>query len=699
LPLDADLLQMIKKKNHEAVEAAWSARIDAAPRDLAWFEAVVREVAAAKGHAKVIELTDLLADGLASEDAWEEAFDAIGLAIQLVPRNKEIRVKAVEMFSTRYADRTDLDECLEFFGLADSDDPVRTYEALREWLRYGVGAGVYLFGRGLGKVAEVNLALQKIKIRFEKTAPLVVKRDEAKQLLTWIPEDHFMMRRLADPEGVAAEAKSDPGAILRELLTSFDRPLTSAEIRECMTGVVEGAKWSSWWNRAKSHPQVLPSKHKRNAFEWSESSEDAEKSLLGEFEQASLETRLELARSYAKRGGAVRDGAMAILRSELEERAGTDSSEVVEIAHVLEEFGALPEPSPLDLDELLRSPRASEIIVGVRDRRYREKLYSRTKRVRGEDWPGVLRDAFFAERDFRLMNRLYEELLEHGPDGDAERLVVESVSTPRKSPRPFVWAAKAVLRRDELSSRANHSLLSKVIEALDSPEFKDLKAPLREHFEPGGLAFAVFERSSRDGVDHLLNLIDSAAGLEDHRKTAIRRAIFRKYPHIRKRVDEDVVYVSAESAEAKRKEFEDLVKVQIPENAEAIRVAREYGDLRENFEYHAARQKHELLNSRAAQLHDELRKIRLIDPEAVDASKVSIGTVVEMRPTGGGESRSVTILGPWDSDVESDVYSYQSEFAKGLLGRRPGETVEMDGEITEITAIRPWKSASEAVPE
>ncbi len=699
MSLDADLQQKIKKKNYEAVEAAWSARIESSPRDMVWFETVARELAAAKGHAKLPELLDLLADGLASDDAWEPAFDAIHLGLELMPRYKEFRTKGLELFSNRYADRVDLEECFEFFGLPDADDGARTFGNLREWLRYEIGAGVFLFGRGLGKVAEVNLALQKIKIRFEKAAPLVVKRDEARKLLVWLPTDHFMMRRLVDAEAVTAEAKADVGAIMRELFASFGRALTSGEIKECMAGIVDGSKWNTWWNKAKSHPQVLPSKRQRNAFEWSESTEAAEESLLTEFARAPLEERLELARKYAKRGGAVRDGVMEELRQELQDLAHTEMSEAVEIAHLLEEFGALPDPSPLDVDAILLGESASEVIAGVRDRRFREKLYARVKRVREEDWHQVVRDAFFSERDFRLMSRLYDDLLESGPEGVAERLVIESVSSPRKTPRPFVWAAKAVLARDELADRANHSLLSKIIDALDSIEFKELKAPLREHFEEGGLAFVVFEKSDRDGVDHLLNLIDSAAGLEDHRKTAIRRAIFRKYPHIRKRVDEDVTYVSAESAETKRGEFEDLVKNQIPENAEAIRVAREYGDLRENFEYHAARQKHELLNSRAAQLHDELRKIRLIDPEAVDESSIGIGTVVELRLTTTGEARTITILGPWDSDVDSDIYSYQSDFAKGLIGNGPGDVVELEEGEATVSSIRAWRSSAEAVSE
>ena len=147
--------------------------------------------------------------------------------------------------------------------------------------------------------------------------------------------------------------------------------------------------------------------------------------------------------------------------------------------------------------------------------------------------------------------------------------------------------------------------------------------------------------------------------------------------------------------ETRRRELEQLVKVEIPQNTEAIRLAREYGDLRENFEYHAARQKHELLNSRAMQLHLDLRKTRIIDPDAVDVSRVGIGARVRLEPVAGGEARVATILGPWDSDPDGGAFSYLSDFAKGLLKRTVGEVVLIDGREFRIAEIQPWQKATE----
>jgi transcription elongation GreA/GreB family factor len=121
-----------------------------------------------------------------------------------------------------------------------------------------------------------------------------------------------------------------------------------------------------------------------------------------------------------------------------------------------------------------------------------------------------------------------------------------------------------------------------------------------------------------------------------------------------------------------------------------MKTAKEYGDLSENFEYHAARQKHEYLSARIASLADELSRTRALDASKIDASEVRVGTRVRMRDASGAE-RDFTILGPWDSKPEESIYSYQSEFAQRLLGSRPGDRVNMPEGQVEVLSILPWR--------
>jgi transcription elongation GreA/GreB family factor len=123
-----------------------------------------------------------------------------------------------------------------------------------------------------------------------------------------------------------------------------------------------------------------------------------------------------------------------------------------------------------------------------------------------------------------------------------------------------------------------------------------------------------------------------------------------------------------------------------------MKTAKEHGDLRENFEYHAARQKHEYLSARIATISDELSRTKTLDPTKIDTAEVRVGAKVRLRDLATGAERDATILGPWDSKPEENVYSYQSDFAERLLGARQGDRVNLaEGQQVEVVTIAPWK--------
>src|ERR1043165_3027542 len=134
-----------------------------------------------------------------------------------------------------------------------------------------------------------------------------------------------------------------------------------------------------------------------------------------------------------------------------------------------------------------------------------------------------------------------------------------------------------------------------------------------------------------------------------------------KFPSLRE-PQQEPVYSTAESLEQKRAELINLRNVEIPANSKALQAAREMGDLRENFEYKAARARAEFLSARVGELASEISRVRVIDPATVDPTVVRVGTKVGL--SNGDMKREVTILGSWESAPEHGVYSNQSDVAK-----------------------------------
>jgi transcription elongation GreA/GreB family factor len=134
----------------------------------------------------------------------------------------------------------------------------------------------------------------------------------------------------------------------------------------------------------------------------------------------------------------------------------------------------------------------------------------------------------------------------------------------------------------------------------------------------------------------------------------------------------------------------------LPEINESIQVAKEHGDLRENSEYKMARQEKDRLQSRASELERGLRKAEVTDFTQVGTDVIGIGSLFDLTRASTGETSTRAILGAWDSDTEGKVIimPYLSPLAKGLLGRKAGETVKVSvGQSAEswtVSNLRRW---------
>jgi len=195
---------------------------------------------------------------------------------------------------------------------------------------------------------------------------------------------------------------------------------------------------------------------------------------------------------------------------------------------------------------------------------------------------------------------------------------------------------------------------------------------------------------STDNEEQARKLVESLeryGGVEEYRREDVKHALLMKYASLREPQTEPI-YATAETFAKKRAELEHLLRVEIPTNKKAIQVAREMGDLSENFEYKSARQRDEYLSARVGKLQGELANVRVVDPATVDTTAVRVGTKIAL--SNGDVRREITILGPWESAPEHGVYSNQSDVAKALIGHAAGDIVTFMGNDYEIESIRRW---------
>jgi transcription elongation factor GreA len=124
-----------------------------------------------------------------------------------------------------------------------------------------------------------------------------------------------------------------------------------------------------------------------------------------------------------------------------------------------------------------------------------------------------------------------------------------------------------------------------------------------------------------------------------------------------------------------RDELRRLERVERGEVVKAIEVARGHGDLKENAEYHAAKDRQGHIEGRIRELKDKLSRAEVIDCVKVSTENVVFGTVVELIDLDTDESVTYQLLGPEEADVKKGSISVLSPLGKSMLGKEEGDEV------------------------
>jgi transcription elongation GreA/GreB family factor len=141
--------------------------------------------------------------------------------------------------------------------------------------------------------------------------------------------------------------------------------------------------------------------------------------------------------------------------------------------------------------------------------------------------------------------------------------------------------------------------------------------------------------------------------------------------------DESVIWVTSAGMLRKQQEIEEHVNVKMKENARRIGEAASHGDLSENSEYKFALEERDLLRSRLAQMQEQMSMAKVIAPEDVPTDRVGIGSRVILRHVDGDNCLELTLLGPWDADLDRHIYNYKTPFAQTLTGLTVGQDVDL----------------------
>ena len=153
----------------------------------------------------------------------------------------------------------------------------------------------------------------------------------------------------------------------------------------------------------------------------------------------------------------------------------------------------------------------------------------------------------------------------------------------------------------------------------------------------------------------------------------------------------DRIPITVNGFEALKKELKNLKTVERPRNIESIEIARAHGDLSENAEYDAAKEKQAFIQGRINELEFKLSNAEVIDPSKLPKDKIVFGSKILVENVDSGEEVEYQLVGPEESDIDNGKVSVTSPLGRAILGKVPGDEVTVQApagkRIYEIVEI------------
>ena len=560
---------------------------------------------------------------------------------------------------------------------------------------------------GAGKVKSWDLPRGKVVIDFEKQSDQEMALQFAIQKTEPLDPEHFSARKLENIEELRELVDKDPAELVKRTLASHGGSMMLDQLdRELCGSVVPEKGYKKWWDKAKkamreSHVFSVPSKRTDPIVLRSESASPAEMLIADFTETRDPKVKVKALENIRKNISVFNADEHALTKLIDDINAFCAKGKKLHLSLVLEFLVARDEIiAGFESIDLADSDIRLADVLTTEEERLVENLKGRsaaTQRSIYQSFPDAFGDvwiekllAVFDEVGSRGVTEIAKYLLENGADEQFEDHLRKAIANRSLGPDALIWICRE--REKSAAEVFSFETGNSILNLLDRDHVADgpsRSARLRTLLmnDKTLIADLLTDAEEAEARQFGRKLYNSPVFTDLDRKSLMARVI-KACPATQdlvtgefERTVEGVVS-SHESIEKRKQDLEEVIKVKIPENTKEIAVARSYGDLRENFEFKAAKQMQAVLMRRKSQLEKELAHVQATDFSNPDTSQVNIGTVVYLQDDVGNDV-TYTVLGAWDSVPDKNIVSYLSEIGITLVGAKPGDRMEVRDMETE----------------
>jgi transcription elongation factor GreA len=706
------LHRYINKKLFTNIKDVWMKLVEFCPEETEFFNHAERKIAKALSDERAIQLLEGYYPVFIKKEDWDTAIDILKRILTYDPQHPQARKEIVDCYRNKYIEHSQLDEYIKLSNLNANWRNIQ--EAIADFEKHiSFDAGNFVQHRtwGVGRIRSIDD--DEISIDFTRKREHRMSLKMAVNALKILPKDHIaVLRSAVRKEKLHKKVKTDHVWALKTVIKSLQNAADMKAIKaELVPSILTASEWTTWSTKArdllKTNQNFGNLQDEVDVYMVREKPIGLDEKVYNRFKAESgffdrvktlfeFERYTEAEKSFGIDSDLFREMFeyfVVFLKNPVSINEQVVASFLV-VHKIVRKYSFLKPDVSLDFSELFQKiENVEEVFDNINDLQLRRE-FLRLLRKNNKEWANWYVRLF----PYHISKDIINEL-ETSKHSELLKTVFFSVFDNYRDKREaYIWLVKNCAEDDWFQSIeiGYEKLLINMIHLLDITyrdidNRKDVPANRRLNKQVQAYLFkekkllSYLDTASKDSAIRLFTLIEDVADLDPTIKRDIRTHIETLYPDIEFYGQKEAEVVSRggiktlqESYRAKELQLKNIHEVEVPNNSKEIAAATEYGDLKENAEYKAAKERQDMLNTTVARLKEELEKSVVVSPADFDESSISFGTEVQLKNLDSGKVETYTVLGPWESDPDNGIISYLSPLGTKLNNHTAGEELEFE---------------------
>ncbi|MDR2103108.1 MAG: transcription elongation factor GreA [Treponema sp.] len=699
------LHRYVNKQLFTNVREIWEKILEYCPEDIDFFLHVQKKIAKNISDDKAVLLLQDVYNSCKKRKDIDTAIALLKIILQYDEKDVQARKEITDCFREKYADHSQLEEYIRISNLSQNWRNV--YEAIMDFEKHiAFDKGNYVYHRtwGVGRISAVQG--DEIVIDFAKKRAHSMSLKMAVNALQTLSKNHiWVLKAIREKEKLHERIKNDYTWALKTVIKSFGNSCDLKRIKaELVPSILSAGEWTAWSTKAreilKSDPSFGVSPENIDIYTVRERPISIEEKLYNEFKaERNFFDRVLTIRSFAAQKDVELDSEyftemFAYFSGYL--RSWNQAGEQVVASYLLVkdlagQYPHLGTGLQLNFPDLFYAIEdVPALFLNLKDNKLKEEFLRHIKLFIPE-WTDIYVKLF----PYALSHSIILTLEQEGHEDKLVAMTAYCFENFREYREAVVWLFKNTCEEPwyKKAGIPFEKQLITLVHILDityreienhreTSENRKINKQVYSILFKDGILSSFIDKADADTIIRIYTFIEDVKDLDPADKLKLKSRIQDKYPNFKffgsteKTVITRGLLVTSAMYEEKQRQLVHIMDVEVPANSKEIAFALSLGDLRENAEYKAAKEKQEILNSTVAKLKDEIERAQLFDPATVNTGRVSFGTKVTLINAANGEPEEYTILGPWESDPENRIISYLSPLGAAILNKTVGEQFE-----------------------